>query len=193
MLLKNKICIVVGILASGALAGPAFSATQPAFWGVISPIATSFFQGGGPLTDPIPEPIVVGSTAVTLVILADGLTNPNYGAADPLDCDRLFVTDQPGILWAIDTTTGQKSVFLDVSSRIVTLGVFGPGTFDERGLLGVAFHPDYEDNGLLYTYISEPLDGPADFSTMPPGSLANHQSVILEWHYRCDQRRMILP
>ena len=182
MLHKKESCIGVGFLVCGVLQGPAFSATQPAFWSVISPITTCFFQGGGPISDPIPEPIVTGPISVSLVTLADGLTNPNSGAGDPLDSGRLFVSDQPGILWAIDTTTGQKSVFLDLSSRLVTLGVFGPGSFDERGFLGFAFHPDYEDNGLLYTYTSEPLDGPADFSTMPPGTLANHQSVILEWH-----------
>jgi hypothetical protein len=44
----------------------------------------------------------------------------------------------------------------------------------------VAFHPDFAENGLLYTYTSEPVDGPADFSTMPPGETANHQSVINE-------------
>lgn len=93
----------------------------------------------------------------------------------------MYVTDQPGILWAIDLATGDKTVFLDVSDRIVALGLFGPGTFDERGLLGVAFHPDYIDNGLLYTYTSEPADGVADFSTMPEGEDPNHHAVITEW------------
>lgn len=184
MLPKNEISIgiCVGFLACGALHGPAYSATQPAFWSVISPIATCFFQGGAPLSDPIPEPIVTGSISVSLETLADGLTNPNSGAGDPMGFGRLFVSDQPGILWAINTATGDKSVFMDLSSHLVSLGVFGPGSFDERGLLGFAFHPDYKDNGLLYTYTSEPLDGPADFSTMPPGTLADHQSVIREWH-----------
>ncbi|NIW38838.1 MAG: CHRD domain-containing protein, partial [Gemmatimonadetes bacterium] len=68
-----------------------------------------------------------------------------------------------------------------VTDRLVSLGVAGPGTFDERGLLGVAFHPDYASTGLLYTYTSEPVAGSADFSTMPPDTSANHQSVISEW------------
>jgi len=72
-------------------------------------------------------------------------------------------------------------IFLDVSGLLVELGIGGVGTFDERGLLGVAFHPDYANNGLLYTYTSEPVDGPADFSTIPVEGEADHQTVIREW------------
>ena len=68
-----------------------------------------------------------------------------------------------------------------MSDRLVDLGIGGPGTFDERGLLGVAFHPDFANNGLLYTYTSEPADSEADFSTMPEGVAADHQTVITEW------------
>ncbi|HSG19594.1 MAG TPA: PQQ-dependent sugar dehydrogenase, partial [Burkholderiaceae bacterium] len=76
---------------------------------------------------------------------------------------------------------GDKSVFADLSGLLVPLGAFGPGTFDERGFLGVAFHPDYTTNGLLYTYTSEPVAGAADFSTLPSGAVANHQAVVREW------------
>lgn len=137
-----------------------------------------------PLEDPIPEPIATGRLTVALEPVADGLTAPNWGTAVP-GCSalrgRLVVTDQTGILWAINTATGSKSVFLDVSDRLVSLGVGGPGTFDERGFLGVAFHPNYAENGKLYTYTSEPVSGPADFSTMPAGVEANNQSVVNEW------------
>ncbi len=133
-----------------------------------------------PLDDPLPA-VPIGSVHVKLEVVADGLTAPNWGASAPGITDRLYVTDQDGILWNINLTTGDKSVFLDVTGRIVALGIFGPGSFDERGLLGVAFHPGYANNGLLYTYTSEPNRGPADFSTMPKGATANHQTIILEW------------
>ena len=133
-----------------------------------------------PLDDPLPA-VPTGSVHVKLEVVADGLTAPNWGTNAPGIDNRLYVTDQDGILWNINLPTGDKSVFLDVSGRIVELGIFGAGSFDERGLLGVAFHPDYTNNGLLYTYTSEPNRGPADFSTMPKGATANHQTVILEW------------
>ena len=134
-----------------------------------------------PVLDPIPGPIPAGDVHVELVEVASGLTAPNWGATAPGQAGRLFVSDQPGFLWAIDLSDGSKSVFLDVSARLVPLGLFGPGSYDERGFLGVAFHPSYATNGLLYTYTSEPVAGAADFSTIPGGESANHQSVILEW------------
>ena len=131
--------------------------------------------------DDLARPIITGGPPVQLQPVADGMTAPNWGTVAPGDPGRLYVSDQDGILWAVDLATGNTSVFLDLSSRLVALGAFGPGTFDERGFLGVAFHPDYASNGLLYTYTSEPASGPADFSTMPVGTMPNHQSVVLEW------------
>jgi glucose/arabinose dehydrogenase len=121
---------------------------------------------------------------ITLEEVASGLTAPNWGTAVPGCPDlanRLVVTDQNGMLWAIDVTTGDKMVLLDASANLVSLGIGGPGTFDERGFLGVALHPAFAENGLLYTYTSEPVNGVADFSTMPEGEAANHQSVLREW------------
>lgn len=133
------------------------------------------------LENPIPEPIEQGGAPIALSPVADGLTAPTWAGSAPGDAERLFVADQDGILWAIDLQTGTKNVFLDVSDRLVSLGIGGPGTYDERGFLGFAFHPDYTSNGLLYTYTSEPVSGPADFSTMPAGETPNHQSVLMEW------------
>jgi glucose/arabinose dehydrogenase len=127
------------------------------------------------------DPVEDGGAPLALETIAEDLTSPTWGTSLPGHDDRLMVTDQDGVLWSIDLNSGSKSVFLDVSDRLVALGAFGPGSFDERGLLGLAFHPDYLTNGLLYTYTSEPEDGPADFSTMPDGDAPDHQSVIIEW------------
>jgi glucose/arabinose dehydrogenase len=118
---------------------------------------------------------------IKLELVAAGLTAPNFGTHAPGDDGRLFVSDQDGTLWAIDLASGDKSMFADLSGLLVPLGAFGPGTFDERGFLGVAFHPDYASNGLLYTLTSEPVNGEADFSTLPPEVMANHQAVVREW------------
>jgi glucose/arabinose dehydrogenase len=107
--------------------------------------------------------------AISLEPVATGLTAPNWGTTVPGCPDlanRLVVTDQTGILWAVDVTTGDKMVLLDASANLVPLGIEGPGTYDERGFLGVALHPAFAENGLLYTYTSEPVNGVADFSTM---------------------------
>lgn len=150
---------------------------------------------GEPLEDPIQRNIPQGGIQVALEPVATGMVAPNWGVPAPVHPGRLYVVDQVGILWAVNLETGRKWVFLDLRKALVDLGVGGPGTFDERGFLGVAFHPDYANNGLFYTYTSEPARGPADFSTMPPGVEANHQSVIRQWRVNdpCDHRSVANP
>ena len=131
------------LVASMALAGCALAGTVALAHPPHSPYDDSVFA-----------PIKRFGPRVAVEVVASGLVSPLKGVTAPGQPNRLFVPDQPGILWAIDLTTRGKSVFLDVRSRIVTLGVCGPNTFDERGLLGVAFHPNYQHNGLLYTYTS---------------------------------------
>ncbi len=161
--------------------------------------AAAAAAGHTPLEDPLPEPIPRGDVTIRLETVADGMTAPNWGISPSQSCsgghERLAVVDQDGILWLVNLRTGEKRVYLDVSSRLVALGVAGPGTFDERGFLGVAFHPDFHKNGLLYTYTSEPVAGPADFSTMPAGTTANHQAVIIEWRapHPCDPHGVVDP
>ncbi|MCP5423952.1 MAG: PQQ-dependent sugar dehydrogenase [Gammaproteobacteria bacterium] len=125
-----------------------------------------------PLSDPIPSSPPSVALRVQLQTVATGLNAPNSGVAAPGDAADLFVTDQNGVLWAIDLASGNKRVFLDLRDQVLSSG--------ERGLLGVAFHPDFVDNGLLYTYTSEATDSAADFP-VPADGAPDHQGVIREW------------
>jgi glucose/arabinose dehydrogenase len=136
---------------------------------------------------PNPAPILEGSVRVRLRPIASGLTAPNWGVAAPGDDTHLYVSDQDGILWRINLISGEKNNFLDLSSRLVSLGISGADSFDERGLLGFAFAPDFQTSGFMYTYTSEPADGSSDFSTIPSGSQADHKSVILELELSRDE------
>jgi hypothetical protein len=120
--------------------------------------------------------------AVGLEAVAEGMVAPLKGVNAPGERRRIYVVDQPGKAWAVRLSDGSKTEFFDVSGRLVTLGVVGPGSFDERGFLGLAFHPDYQDNGKLYTWTSEPVSGPPTFpTTLPEGSAPDHQNVLAEW------------
>ena len=135
------------------------------------------------LANPLRPKIRLGHQKIQLTTVASGLTAPVWGTAAPgVDPKFLFVVDQAGPLWRVDLTNGTKSVFLDVTSRLIPLGVFGPGTYDERGFLGVAFDPNYATNGLIYTFTSEPAGPTTDFTTLPSGTPPDCQSVITEWH-----------
>jgi glucose/arabinose dehydrogenase len=101
--------------------------------------------------------------AVGLRTIATGLTAP-VALTTPGDASgRLFVTDQSGLIRVLNADgTLRPEPFLDVRSRMVNLM---PG-FDERGLLGLAFHPQYATNGRFFVYYNAPLraGGPAGFN-----------------------------
>ncbi|MCC3359251.1 PQQ-dependent sugar dehydrogenase [Bacillus sp. REN16] len=64
--------------------------------------------------------------------------------------ERLFIATQVGEIFYIGN--GEIKTFLDIRHRILKLG--GPGGYDERGLLGLAFHPNFYYNGLFYLHYS---------------------------------------
>jgi glucose/arabinose dehydrogenase len=144
------------------------------------PDLTGICPVGNELVDPIPDPIAQGAMEVALETIADGFVNPVLGLSPDRDNSSFYVADQPGQLWRISLRNGQKYVFLDLSDRLVELGLFGIN-YDERGFLGAAFAPNFARSGLLYTYTSEPANAAADFSTMPDGVDPDHQSVVTEW------------
>ncbi len=85
----------------------------------------------------------------SLVKIADGFVSPTVLTS--LDARRLLVADQVGIVHLIEAN-GQRrpEPFLDLRSRLTRL----KSGFDERGLLGLALHPKFADNGKLYVYYS---------------------------------------
>src|SRR5690625_3087193 len=89
---------------------------------------------------------------VRLELVADGLVSPLTLHA-PAGDDRLFVIEQTGQIRIIEDGEVLDEPFLDVSDRMVELSE----SYDERGLLGLAFHPDYADNGRFFVYYSAPL------------------------------------
>ncbi|UYU18478.1 MULTISPECIES: PQQ-dependent sugar dehydrogenase [Methanoculleus] len=64
---------------------------------------------------------------------------------------RLFVADLPGTVRVIDGNDHRP--FLDITDRVVDLRT----GYDERGLLGLAFHPRFAENGRFFVYYSAPL------------------------------------
>lgn len=72
---------------------------------------------------------------------------PVYVTAPPGDTHRLLVVEQTGRVQLVLDGTKQATPFLDLSKLVSTGG--------ERGLLSVAFAPDYPASGLLYTYSTD--------------------------------------
>jgi glucose/arabinose dehydrogenase len=82
------------------------------------------------------------SGGIRLVAVARGFESPVHVAAAPGDPDRLYVVEQAGRIRIVEGGREVAKPFLDVTSEVVSGG--------EQGLLSVAFHPNYRENGLLY-------------------------------------------
>ncbi len=93
-------------------------------------------------TDPEPLP---GNFTLALQSIASGLSNPVYVTAPPGD-SRLFAVEQAGRIRIIQNGQLVATPFLDISSRVSSGG--------ERGLLSLAFHPQYQSNGFFYVYFT---------------------------------------
>jgi len=107
-------------------------------------------------------PSLATADTVHLTEVAAGLTAPVGVEAAGDGSNRLFIVDQIGVVWVVPDGGGTPAVFLDVRDRIVPLR---PG-YDERGLLGLAFHPEYEENGRFFVKYTAPLrpEGPTGWS-----------------------------
>jgi glucose/arabinose dehydrogenase len=93
------------------------------------------------------------SAKVDMQLVADGFVSPIGVVASPDNTGRLFVIDQVGKIWIIDQTGNKLSTpFMDVSSTMVPLTT----NYDERGLLGLAFHPQFATNHKFYIYYQLP-------------------------------------
>lgn len=65
--------------------------------------------------------------------------------------ESLFIATQVGEILYV--TNENIRTFLDIRPQIINLGVSNGG-YDERGLLGLAFHPEFYYNGLFYLHYS---------------------------------------
>ena len=86
--------------------------------------------------------------------------------------NRLFIAEQTGKIKIIKNGELLPTPFLDLSEKIVKLSSF----YDERGLLGLVFHPSYETNGRFFVYYSAPKTS----------SGINHESIIAEYFVSSD-------
>lgn len=106
------------------------------------------------------------------VRVATGLNAPVYATAPDGD-PRLFIVEQRGVVRILENGVLRPTPFLDIDSLVA-----GPETSSERGLLGLAFHPDYGTNGRFFVHYTD-LDGNtavAEYVVSGDPNLADHGS-----------------
>ncbi|MGG3480086.1 PQQ-dependent sugar dehydrogenase [Peribacillus frigoritolerans] len=96
--------------------------------------------------------------------------------------ERLFIATQVGEIFYIGN--GEIRTFLDIRPRILKLGASGGG-YDERGLLGLAFHPEFYYNGLFYLHYSVAgTQGPGALSESFKPDPCDPKTLNLRWMNR---------
>jgi hypothetical protein len=94
----------------------------------LSPVSSNVFDIQGDTPD--------------FVLFAQGFSSPVLVTAPPGDSNRVFVVEQTGRIRIVRDGSTLATPFLDLSNEISNGG--------ERGLLGLAFDPDYESNGAFF-------------------------------------------
>ncbi|MCA9258345.1 MAG: PQQ-dependent sugar dehydrogenase [Planctomycetales bacterium] len=143
-------------------------------------------------------PIPQGDLAISLRPVVTGLAAPDYAISPPGDLERLFVVEQNGKLLVVENGSLVPTPALDLQA--VVSPPFDPtNANDERGFLGLAFHPGYFDANspgfnTLYTYSSQAIpSGESSTYPAPAGAPQNYKMVIDEWKVSAADRNVIDP
>jgi hypothetical protein len=143
-------------------------------------------------------PIPTGSIAISLLAVATGMSAPDYGISPPGDKARLFLLEQNGLIRVLSNGVLLATPALDIQSRVQP--PLNPNNAnDERGLLGIAFHPGYTNPAspgyrTLYTYNSEMIPtNTLPTYPVPTTVTNNYKNVLNEWKISSTNGSVIDP
>ena len=86
-----------------------------------------------------------------LPFISSGLTAPVFMTTPRDGTNRLFIVQQGGLIRVLQPGSTTPTTFLNITSRVLSGG--------ERGLLGLAFHPQYTTNRRFFVYYTRQTDG----------------------------------
>ena len=112
--------------------------------------------------------VATSPVKVKLQLISDELSHPTAFAVTKKSSDLLFVCEQEGKIRIVQNGKLLSAPFLDITKEVLKRE-----GYDERGLLGLAFHPDYANNGKFYVYISAPA--------IPAEKGIDHRSEVREY------------
>ena len=139
-----------------------------------------------------------GAGSLFLIPVATNLSAPLYGISPPGDTHRLFVLDQNGLVRIIQDGLLLPTPALNLQS-LVSPPLVTSNPNDERGLLGLAFHPGFNNPSspgyqTLYTYSSELIpSNTVPTYPLPAGASNAYQNAINEWKISSTNANIIDP
>jgi glucose/arabinose dehydrogenase len=107
-------------------------------------VRISILDNETPAPPPLAEPPLFSSYALDFQPILTGLGQPIRFTFNPLDASQVFLIDKTGVVRVADLDTGVSAVFLDLSAQVNSAG--------DRGLLGIALHPDFATTPYVYLY-----------------------------------------
>ena len=153
----------VAVAGCSSVQSPALSVTPSAAATTVpAPSATPTASG----TNAFPTQ----TAAIRLETVVQGLVAP-VGLVPVPGSTALLVIDQRGVVHVLQDATLAAAPFIDLTGEVVQLDA----TYDERGLLGVAFHPDFAANGRVFLYY-----GARSKAASP--ALTDHADRLVEVH-----------
>jgi len=134
--------IFTGDQSANTLAGSASADTMSGLGGADT-------LNGGDGADTLYGHSAGASSAINVSVFATGFSQPVAAAATAADPGFLYVVEKAsGIIWRVDAASGARTTFLDIpNAQFLADG--------ERGVLGLAFHPEYESNGRFFVCLTD--------------------------------------
>jgi glucose/arabinose dehydrogenase len=147
--LVRRALVLIALLAPIALTGCGGSYSDPTPNQPATPNPPANDGGGNPPPTTPPPSGNPPSQQLELALAKQNadVDDPVYAVA-PAGDNRLFVVERGGRIQVVINDMVQSSPFLDISNRISTDG--------ERGLLSMAFDPQFATNGFFYIFFTEP-------------------------------------
>jgi glucose/arabinose dehydrogenase len=109
--------------------------------------AVSARTGGVAAGPAAAAPFNAAAVSLSLSRVASGLSSPDFVTNAGDGSGRLFIVEQGGRIKILQAGVVLATPFLDIRAKVSKSG--------ERGLLGLAFHPDYAANGRFYVYYTD--------------------------------------
>lgn len=118
-----------------------------------------------------------GCLQLCLTEVANGLRNPVLMLHSSDDTHRMFIAEQMGFVWVyLRDGSRLEQPFLDMSGEVLTTPWLG----DERGFLGMAFHPKYRNNGRFFIYYSIQINSKVDKIRISEMNVSSHDMNVAD-------------
>jgi glucose/arabinose dehydrogenase len=117
-------------------------------------------NAGAAASEPLPESCLPSGQlpGLKLTRVVSGLDQPLFAGSAPGDGARLYIVEQRGRILVFENGALASEPFLDIDARVTNDG-------NEQGLLGLAFHPEYAQNGRFFVHYSSSGDSAAGINS----------------------------